>query len=125
MSSVDVLSWEKEYPWYYKVLIEKPYGAIDFVDEYGTPFWSKASHVLLKPTHPIFTATKLDGALKDVHIAYLNHLQSAGHNEELKKQPIRVSKEVYQAAKLILREEISSCPFRMTENVEFSLSGTR
>ena len=106
MSSVDVLSWEMDYPWYYKVFIEKPYGKVDFVDEYGTPFWSKANHVLLKPTHPIFTAQTLDGALNDVHIAYLHHLKLAGDSEELKKQPIRVSKEVYQAAKLILHNEI-------------------
>jgi hypothetical protein len=101
MSSVDVLSWETDYPWYYKVFIEKPYGKVDFVDEYGTPFWSKANHVLLKPTHPIFTAKELRGALKDVHLAYSNQLELVGHNDELKKQPIRVSKEVYQAAKLI------------------------
>jgi len=107
MASADVLSWEQDYPWYYKVLIQKPYGAIDFLDEYGTPFWSKIDYVLLKPEHPIFTAKKCEGALKNLHQELSNQLKATDDSDELKKQPVKVSKTSYIAAKLMFREEIS------------------
>ena len=98
MASADVDS-----PWHFNVSIERRCGAIDFVDEYGTPFWSKINFVLLHPSHPIFTAKNPSGALEDLHQEYWSQLQWAGDDAELRKQPIKVSKDAYQAAKLIFR----------------------
>ena len=103
MATPDVLPGKQDDPWHLKVWIDKQCGAIEFVDEYGTPFWSKTDYVLLEPSHPIFNATNPSGALEDLHQEYWQQLQWAGSDATLKNQPIKASKDAYEAAKLIFR----------------------
>ena len=90
--------------WHYNTYLEKQCGAMVFVDEYGTAFWSKLDYVLLSPGHPIFMAKRTYGALKELHQERADHLEWAGNDKALRRQPIKVSKAVYEAAKLIFRD---------------------
>jgi hypothetical protein len=67
--------------WHYNTYLEKQCGAMVFVDEYGTAFWSKLDYVLLSPGHPIFMAKRTYGALKELHQERADHLEWAGKDK--------------------------------------------
>jgi hypothetical protein len=90
--------------WHHNTYMEKRCGAMVFVDEYGTAFWSKLDYVLLAPTHPVFAARRTYGALTELHQERADQLEWAGSDDALRRQPIKVSKAVYEAAKFIFRD---------------------
>lgn len=57
MASVAVLNapWKKDYPEFYDMLM-KSMGELQYVDEYGVPFWGGMSSVFVKQHwHPLFS----------------------------------------------------------------------
>lgn len=113
MASVNCLSWENQYPEFFKELITEQLGFIEHVDEFGTPFWSKATFVLLKPSHPLIMAPRRSGhdALDDIHRTFDGEKKLAMSEEArqlIAKVPVKISKDAYIAAKSIFRSERSS-----------------
>ena len=120
MASVNCLLWEDQYPVFFKEAITEPLGAIEHIDEFGTPFWSKTTFVLLKPSHPLIMAPRRSehDAIGEIHRIF-DEEKTAAMSEEARqlnaRVPVKISKDTYTAAKLIFLAERNSTPFLETE----------